>query len=88
MNALETMWMLKQFVIPVASRADLDSLAAAHVLLSSASRPERRRMLGLRVSTECWLYFGHFRFYRTDTVRVFKAPTRTMMTMSGLRYIA
>ena len=49
-QTLETMWLLKQFVIPTAGRADLDNLAAAHVLLSSTSRPERRRMLGLRVA--------------------------------------
>ena len=46
---IETIWLLKQWVFPALGSSDMCRLAAASPILSSATRKDRVRMLGMQL---------------------------------------
>jgi hypothetical protein len=86
---METLFLLKQWVLPALCSADMDSLGSASPLLHAFTRKDRVRLHNMQVVVHKWkndLRFNH------PTATIFNIYVRNLnlfkiwMGMDGLRY--
>lgn len=83
MASLETLWLLKQFVLPVMGLADLDWLAGASPVLSSMTRKQRMEMRERRLV----VYVPRLRSGRPVTIIAWESNLLKIVGgMAGIRF--